>query len=471
MIKEHINKFTKKIKYFRLTPFDTSTIAGEEAERHRRIAISAVSGGLSQAINYSVMLIMVPLLLKYLGKEQYGLWLAISSMASFAVFSDFGLGNGLINVLGKAHGLSDKTMAKQAVSSAYTAMIAISAIILVIGVPAILHVDWNAFFKITDPLTANLTQKAILTYFLFFVINIALSLTMKIRMAYQEAYINNIFLAITKLLMLVGCIVGTYTGRGLLYFITILAGTQCLASITNAIFLFSKSRPWLFPSISNIDKNVSITLLKTGLFFYIVGISTVLATQIDSLVIAKFLGAELVPSYSIPLKLFMIVNTLLAFMLMPIWPAYREALVKKRLEWVKKTFFRTLTLMITLNIIPLLILVLFTPKIIMIWTGTSLDVPLSLLVAMSLSVMLAAIIGPVAMLLNGANINLGTRAALIIVNGLMNLTLSIYLVNKIGISGPVWGTVITQLCISMPTSIYFTRKIFKGQYEGNTQTN
>ncbi len=467
MIKEQIYKLKNIIKYFRLKPFETSTQYGEEAERHRRIAISAVSGGISQVVNYSVMIIMVPLLLKYLGKEQYGLWLAISSMASFAVFSDFGLGNGLINVLGKAHGLADKKMAKEAVSSAYIAMFFISILILIIGTPIVATVDWNDFFKITDPLTATLTKKAIMIYFMFFVINIALSLTIKIRMAYQETYVNNIFLAITKLLMLAGCIVGTYTERGLLYFITILAGTQCLTSTINALFLFLKSKPWLLPSIRNIDKNISITLLKTGLFFYIVGISSVLATQIDGLVIGKFLGAESVPSYSIPLKLFMIVNTLLTFMLMPIWPAYREALMKKQLQWVKKTFFRSIFLMISLNIIPLLILIVFAPEIIILWTGTSLDIPLSLLIAMSLSVILGAIIAPAAMLLNGANISLGTRAVLIVLNGVINLALSIYLVNRIGISGPVWGTVITQTFISIPTAVYFSRKILNGHYEGN----
>jgi len=467
MIKKQILKIKNILRYFRLKPFDTSTEAGEESERHRRIAISAVSGGVSQIVNYAVMIIMVPLLLNYLGKEQYGLWLAISAMASFAIFSDLGLGNGLINVLGKAHGLDNKLMAKQAVSSAYIAMIFISIVILIIGAPIVTTVDWNKFFKITDPATAKLTQPAICIYFIFFVVNIALSLITKIRMAYQEVYINNIFLAFTKILMLSGCIVGRAYNLDFIYFIFILAGSQCLTSLINAALLFRKSKPWLFPKLGNVNKDVSLTLLKTGLFFYITGISTVLATQIDGLVIGKFLGAESVPSYTIPLKLFMIVNTLLGFILMPIWPAYREALMKKQLKWVKKTFFRTICLTIGLNLIPLVILIFFTNYIIKLWTGNFLDVPTSLLIAMGISIMLNAIIGPVAMLLNGANINLGTRAVITIINGLTNLTISIFLVNKIGISGPVWGTVITQTCISIPTAIYFTRKILNGHYEGN----
>jgi O-antigen/teichoic acid export membrane protein len=468
MLKTIILKTKNILRHFRLKPFDTSTAAGQEAERHRRIAISALSGGLSQVINYSVMIIMVPLLLNYLGREQYGLWLAISAMASFAMFSDFGLGNGLINVLSKAHGLNDKTMAKQAVSSAYMAMAVISLLILIIGTPFVIQFDWNQFFKITDDKTASLTTNALTIYFVFFVLNIALSLISKIRMAYQEIYINNIFLALTKLLMFTGCIIGKFTGMSFIYFVFILSGTQCLSAIVNAIFLFKKSRPWLLPKIKYINKDTSIILLKTGMFFYITGISTVLATQIDSLVIARFLGAEAVPSYNIPLKLFMIVNTMLSFILMPIWPAYREALMKKQTAWVRKTFFRTICLTLSLNIIPLVILIFFTNTIITLWTGTSLDIPMSLLIAMSTYVILNAFIGPIAMLLNGANINLGTRAVISVIAGITNLLVSILLVNKIGISGPVWGTVITQMLISIPVSVYFSLKIFKGHYEGNT---
>lgn len=464
MIKEIREKILNISKYFRLKPFDTSTQAGQANERYRKIALSSVAGGLSQTINYIIMLILVPLLLRYLGEEQYGLWLAINSMAAFAVFSDFGIGNGLINIVGKAHGLEDRELAKKSVSSAFATLSLVALVVLFVGIPLVYKINWASFFRITDSRTAAITNVAVAIYFLFFSANLVLSLTAKIRMAYQEAYINNIFLSITKILMLCGCITGVYTNQNFIYFVIVLAGAQSLAMVGNAILLFGKSRPWLTPSIKNVDRKTSVDLLKTGMFFYITGIAAVLSIQIDTLVIGRFLGAEAIPKYAIPLQLFMIAHSLLGFILIPIWPAYREALVKNDSAWVKKTFFRTIKLTFLVNTGPALILLFFAPQIIMLWTGKQLDISFSLLLALATTTSISCLNGPIAMLLNGANI-LGIRAIITVIGALINITISIILVQKIGISGPVWATVISQLCITLPAAIYFTKKVLTGKYE------
>jgi hypothetical protein len=40
-----------------------------------------------------------------------------------------------------------------------------------------------------------------------------------------------------------------------------------------------------------------------------------------------------------------------------------------------------------------------------------------------------------------------------------NLLLSIYLVKRYGVAGPVWGSVISQLLISWPVSLYYIRQV------------
>ena len=47
-------------------------------------------------------LITVNIYLSYLGSSNYGLWITISSIASWAAMGDLGIGNGLRNELAKA---------------------------------------------------------------------------------------------------------------------------------------------------------------------------------------------------------------------------------------------------------------------------------------------------------------------------------------------------------------------------------
>jgi O-antigen/teichoic acid export membrane protein len=447
-------------KYLRLHPFDTSTETGREQERHRRIAISSVSAFVGQGVNYAVMIAMVPLLIRHLGQEQYGLWLAVSSMATFTAFADLGLGNGLINVLGKAHGLDDRTVAREYVSSGFFILTGVAVILGIVGGLIIPAIDWNRFFHLeTEGARAGSTA-AVLIFFFLFVINLPVSIVQKIQMAYQENYVNSLWMAAGKLAMLAGAVAGVMTNRSLLYFVTVLTGAPLGIWLMNGLVLFGRHRPWLRPGIRFISRVSAKELLRTGFFFFVTGISGVLAIQIDTLVIGRFLGAGQVPVYAIPLRLFMICTTLLGFVLMPLWPAYREAIVRGDMLWVRKTFKRTLRLTFVTTVPAAILLVFLTPGLIYLWTGTSLMIPRSLLLALGVHAVMTALTGPMAMLLNGANI-LGFRALFSLINGIFNLTVSVFLVRRIGVAGPVWGTVIAQLLFGWTVSFYYLSKLLR----------
>ncbi len=63
----------------RLQPFDTSTSEGRSKERYRRIALAMMSGFLARTVAMLVNLVSLPIILAYLGKDQFGVWSAITS--------------------------------------------------------------------------------------------------------------------------------------------------------------------------------------------------------------------------------------------------------------------------------------------------------------------------------------------------------------------------------------------------------
>jgi O-antigen/teichoic acid export membrane protein len=68
--------------------------------------------------------------------------------------------------------------------------------------------------------------------------------------------------------------------------------------------------------------------------------------------------------------------------------------------------------------------------------------------------------GPLAMLLNGANA-MGFQAACAILMAVGNVTISIFLVYRIGVSGAVWGSIIAQAVFVVLPSIWYVPRLLR----------
>ena len=89
------DKLAQVQRHLRFAPFEQDTEEGRAAERHRRILLTALAAGASKAMGALTGFISIPLTLKYLDKERYGLWMTISTFVTMLSFADLGVGNGL----------------------------------------------------------------------------------------------------------------------------------------------------------------------------------------------------------------------------------------------------------------------------------------------------------------------------------------------------------------------------------------
>jgi O-antigen/teichoic acid export membrane protein len=68
--------------------------------------------------------------------------------------------------------------------------------------------------------------------------------------------------------------------------------------------------------------------------------------------------------------------------------------------------------------------------------------------------------GPFAMLLNGANV-VGFQAGCSILMAIANITISVYLVQRIGVSGAVYGSVIAQIIFVLVPDLWYVRRLLR----------
>ena len=305
----------------RLRPFDTTTSEGRSLERKRRVALTASSSVIAQAVKILIMLITVPLILSYLGNERYGMWLTMSSIIALIRFTDFGIGNGLLNAISEADGKGDRQMALRAVSSASLYLSLIALLLGLLFAIAYQLIPWERVFNVSSSLAVQEAGPAIGVFTLSFLVSMPLAIVLKTQMGYQEGYWNDLWQMVGNILGLIGIMLAMQLQGGTPLLILALVGAPIIALLINGIVLFSIRRPWLRPKLSAVSKNTARRIAKLGIQFFVLSIAVAVAYTSDRIVIAHIMGAEMVPHYAIPQRLFGMISMLIGFVLVPLWPA------------------------------------------------------------------------------------------------------------------------------------------------------
>ena len=138
----------------------------------------------------------------------------------------------------------------------------------------------------------------------------------------------------------------------------------------------------------------------------------------------------------------------------PLWPAFSESLARGDAQWAKATLRRAVVLAASLAVPAAVVLALGAQPFIRWWVGEEFVPPASLVIGLAVWVTLVAVQAPAAMLLNGAGV-IKFQVVAASVMAVTNLVLSIGLAHAIGVSGPVWGSVIAHtVCSGIPLVLY-----------------
>jgi O-antigen/teichoic acid export membrane protein len=91
-------------------------------ERTKNIKLHISLTFIYKIIAIGLSYLLIPLMVKFLGVEKYGIWVTIFSLVSWSAFFDFGLGNGLRNKLSEAISLGNIKLARIYISTGYVAV-------------------------------------------------------------------------------------------------------------------------------------------------------------------------------------------------------------------------------------------------------------------------------------------------------------------------------------------------------------
>ncbi len=416
----------------------TGDAAARSVVRYRRILLGGGMAVVAKSITVLTTLVSLPLTLRYLGAERFGMWMTISSLVSIISFADFGLGNGLISAVAHRDGKRDDAAIAQLVSSSFFVLLA-SALFMFFAFWAVYYtLPWPHLFSVTSNLAAREAGPATFVFVACFCVNLPLAISQRVQMALQESWLTNLWLVAGNIFGLVGVIVSIQSRAGLPELTLAMYGAPIVAALFSGIVEFGFRRRSLMPRWSNVSFEVLPGLFRTGITFFLLQVLTMLGLGIDNLIITTMSNAVAVAPYAVMAKYaqsLLVVNVFLQ----PLWPAYGEALGRGDYAWARHALGQASKWTLIIGSTIAVVTAIFGRTIVHYWLGQSLVLPPALVYGIAVMILVLCYGGVIASFMN--NEGLAHRQVKIyFLTVAVCLSLKVSFMHQWGISGIPWAT-------------------------------
>jgi O-antigen/teichoic acid export membrane protein len=445
-------------QYIRLA-LGKGRVAEDGQRRYVGIVRGILTGLAGRGVAVIVSFFSVPLTVRYLGAERYGAWVSISTAMAWIALADFGLSSSLTNAVSEGYAGDNHDLAGDYVAATFWSLVAVAASLSTVFFPLWRITPWDRVFNVQSLQARAEVGPAVAIAFAIFVLNFPVSIVAKIYGAYQEVAVANAWSSAGNVLSLATLIAVTRFKGGLGSLVVSVSGTILFVNIISAVWLFGHSKPWLLPRIGRVTFSAFQKLMSLGGMFFAIQIAALVLFQTDNLIIAHYLGAAAVTPYSVTWRLF---NYTMIFQVLAspsYWPAYAEAFARGDRAWVRRSFRMNFRFTVASAFALALPLVFFGRWIIRHWAGNAAVPSSDLLFWMGIwSIINSAMLSQSCLLASSGRIKSQTIYS--IAAAVTNLVLSIVLVQKIGLTGVIVGTVGAYVtCIVVPQWLEVERAI------------
>ena len=424
---------------------------GIQSKRTRLITKHVLLSFLFKAGSIIANFLIVPLSIKFLNNENYGVWLTLSSFVAWFYFFDFGLGHGLRNRFAEARANGQTELAKKYVSTAYFTITLICLSIFCLSLLVSRFINWSSVFNTSSVLEGDF-HFLIPVVLCCLCLQLIVGLITSIYTADQKPSIQPKVSFISALGSLAAIfIMLEFLDGSLVVFASVISLLPVVVLIVVNLLAFSNDYKIFKPSLKNVRFKYIKHIFGLGLAFFAIQFSMVIMYSTDNIIITQLLGPEEVVPYNIAFKYFNISLLLLNMILTPYWSSFTEAYIKGDIDWIKKSMNNLLRIVL-FTVAVILIMLLTSNVVYEIWVGELVEVPFALSASMSVYIIVTVFYAPFNYFINGVG-KVRLHMYSFLLGALINIPLSIFLVRQMDLGSK--GVIIaTTICI-LPNIVLF----------------
>jgi O-antigen/teichoic acid export membrane protein len=418
----------------------TDRAGARSAERYRLARRAVLLGGVEKVTVTLAALVRVPLLLWGLGVEQYGLYVAVLGVAATARLLDFGLHYGVLNAIAAARGRDDATAIRSILATALALYGAIALAALAVLVPLAARLPLDALLGVRPELL-GMARLVVLIALVTLLAPMPLKVFSAALYGFQRQYVVATFNVVSTLGQLgLLAVVVIVAPRNLVWVAGAVLVSEALHWIVFAMYV--SRRPELAVSRQAVSRRLAPALLSAGLAFFAINLANLMKFTLGSPIVSYALGPAAVPSFSVPLALFLAAQGLVDLVAASFWPAYGEAAARGEWSWVGRAFLLGTKAAIGLAGAFAVLGWLFGDQLIALWTAGAIAPSRTVLALFAVWLVAQAGVGAASVLLSGLE---RQRVVMwvVLAEGLLALVLAAALVTQHGVGGVVAAMALT----------------------------
>lgn len=388
------------------------------------------------------------LILRYIylriDKEYFGVYQTLYVGISWAGFINFGLGNGVRNVVAKNVENTRKIAryCEQALGIAIVILLASSVLYTCLS----LSFNVGHFFE-GEHLEYRLVRKAVNIFFAVVLVSMLTSLIKAVLLGIQKN-IQSVFIEFTiQLSYLVSLVIYTHvTGENcnIYQLASLFLGANGMVYIVSQIYIAKKVK-MNFKNIFRPERKLIKEFFGLGMRFFVLQIATLILYATDEFIIARYLGARYVADYAITKKVFWISTFLFASASVPLWSRLthlKEAGFHDKIVLLIRKYF---VIFLLVSLAALVLLASFQ-WIVRIWLGPDNYIDTTLALYFFIYVLLYNWSSYVASISNGLEI-IKYQLIAAVIGAVSNIPLSIYLGVHLGlgVKGILIATILSMV--------------------------
>lgn len=405
---------------------------------------------LTQAVGFFI----IPLFVKGLGQELFGIWILSKTIVGYFSLLDLGVSGGIVKFISESKAVNDDEGINSTINTSLIFYTFIGVLVFIVVFFFPVHIV--SLFKVTSVNfnTAVNVLKISAVLALFSWPSMTFSSTMEGLMKYTH---KNIFLGISSLLnsIIVLVLVNfNFTLEQILIFSSL---ANLIPWIGNIYVVKYVSKVWKF-SFSSLSLKRTKEIFSFSLWVLVQQLIVLLIYQTDQIIIGVFLPVATITIYSVVTKLFYIVRGLNGTFFNVIWPTVFAASKINDISFIHKVTLKG-SKYISLIIVPLSTLgFLVSHNFIQAWMGreyADYAIWAQLLFAVWFFSPMFGVFGNV--LVATGNIKLINLFG--VISTPINVGIGIFLTPRIGIGGVILGTVITYTLLMIIEFPIFMKRL------------
>lgn len=344
-------------------------LAHHRNERSLKANRTGVWGVIYQGVYAAAQLVGLGMLVRYVGQEQYGLWMTVLAATTWMTLANLGQSSALLTKLG-AVARTDRLAAQKVFSASAFLVTAFSTALILSLVLAGSFLPWGQLLNTEGAMTDSAVGAIAVAALVVSLLALPAGLATFSVFAHQRGDLMHMIMSAGSLVSLAAAGVAIWLRQPLWLVGAVTLSGPLLGGFVLWILGLANGlvpRPrWVL-----VDRNTMRGVLKAGFMFFLIDATTLMLLRTPDVIVAHLHGVGAVGPFASVGRLPLLMIALFQALLLPYWPALGEASHRGDHDWVRRIVMRTLVMVLGLWGLGAMGIWFLGAFFIQLWTGSS----------------------------------------------------------------------------------------------------